>query len=303
MAFLNTKSDLGPCPCRYHEDSLRDKYRLEGERYRAEYEREFYSLLDRLVSELERKLRRGKDRVDTTKPNDPSIGTSAASDELEEKLTLLDLQIKEKLALVEAYGEQGRIMEAQNLMIDIDMLKGEVERLRATEADNPLFRLEKRMEVCQTCGALLIVGDAQKRIEAHYEGRQHTGWARIRQSLDEFKRRNPTFHFSQAAPPRRAPPAPTFEPPRFHREQHPPRDPSRPEPRSRSRDHNSRDHSSRDHNSRDYNPRDYDQRTRDHHAHQRDSRDYGHQSSNYQSQSHPSQASHHGHQSGRSRQY
>jgi hypothetical protein len=178
---------MGPCPFRYHEESLRDKYKTEeGNSYRQRYEADFYMFIDKLVSDLERKLRRGKDRVDV-RPNDPIIGGNAASDELEEKRTLLDLQIKEKLKLIEAYGEEGKIQEAQELSAEVDKMRLEVDSILKQEADNPLFRLEKRMEVCQTCGAFLIVGDALKRIESHFEGRQHTGWARVRQILQEFR--------------------------------------------------------------------------------------------------------------------
>lgn len=35
---------------------------------------------------------------------------------------------------------------------------------------------EKQMEVCPVCGAFLIVGDAQQRIEDHLSGKQHMGW-------------------------------------------------------------------------------------------------------------------------------
>lgn len=34
---------------------------------------------------------------------------------------------------------------------------------------------EKQMEVCEVCGAFLIVGDAQQRIEDHLMGKQHVG--------------------------------------------------------------------------------------------------------------------------------
>lgn len=96
---MNTKSDIGPCPHRYHEESLREKYRAtEGDKYRRGWEREFFDFIEKLVSDLERKLRRGKDRLD--RPSElPSTG-NAAIDELEERRTLLDLQIKEKLVLV-----------------------------------------------------------------------------------------------------------------------------------------------------------------------------------------------------------
>lgn len=43
----------------------------------------------------------------------------------------------------------------------------------------------KAMEVCTVCGALLVVGDAQQRVEEHIMGKQHSGYARIRAYVDQ----------------------------------------------------------------------------------------------------------------------
>lgn len=45
---------------------------------------------------------------------------------------------------------------------------------------------EKQMEVCQVCGAFLIVGDAQQRIDDHLMGKQHVGFAKLKLALDEI---------------------------------------------------------------------------------------------------------------------
>lgn len=45
---------------------------------------------------------------------------------------------------------------------------------------------EKQMEVCEVCGAFLIVGDAQSRIDDHLMGKQHVGYARLRSALEEI---------------------------------------------------------------------------------------------------------------------
>ena len=45
---------------------------------------------------------------------------------------------------------------------------------------------EKQMEVCEVCGAFLIVGDAQQRIDDHLMGKQHVGYARLRATLEEM---------------------------------------------------------------------------------------------------------------------
>lgn len=46
---------------------------------------------------------------------------------------------------------------------------------------------EKQMEVCEVCGAFLIVGDAQSRVDDHLQGKQHVGYAKIKTTLDELK--------------------------------------------------------------------------------------------------------------------
>lgn len=186
LQFQNTKSDIGSCPKKYHEERLKDRFLEEGESHRAQYEHEFMDFLERLVNDLERRLRRGRDRLDH-KPSDPTATFNPVNDEVEERRTILDLQVKELLARIETCGEEGRIQEAQILMQEVDKCKIELDKLRQQEAENPSYRLEKKMEVCPTCGAFLIIGDAQKRIESHFEGRQHNGWARIRETLADLK--------------------------------------------------------------------------------------------------------------------
>ena len=46
---------------------------------------------------------------------------------------------------------------------------------------------EKQMEVCEICGAFLIVGDAQQRIDDHLTGKQHMGFAKLRDAIKEIK--------------------------------------------------------------------------------------------------------------------
>ena len=46
---------------------------------------------------------------------------------------------------------------------------------------------EKQMEVCEVCGAFLIVGDAQSRVDDHLMGKQHMGYAKIKAAIAELK--------------------------------------------------------------------------------------------------------------------
>ena len=43
------------------------------------------------------------------------------------------------------------------------------------------------MEVCEVCGAFLIVGDAQSRVDDHLMGKQHMGYAKIKSAIVELK--------------------------------------------------------------------------------------------------------------------
>lgn len=54
---------------------------------------------------------------------------------------------------------------------------------------------EKTMEVCNVCGALLVVGDIQQRIDEHIMGKQHSGYARIRTYVEERKQVSKLFIF------------------------------------------------------------------------------------------------------------
>uniref|UniRef100_A0A914V9I2 Luc7-like protein 3 n=1 Tax=Plectus sambesii TaxID=2011161 RepID=A0A914V9I2_9BILA len=49
--------------------------------------------------------------------------------------------------------------------------------------------MAKQMEVCKICGCFLIVNDAQQRIDEHFLGKQHVGFAKIKATMEEFERR------------------------------------------------------------------------------------------------------------------
>lgn len=45
----------------------------------------------------------------------------------------------------------------------------------------------KQMEVCEVCGAFLIVGDAPQRQDEHLMGKQHAGYAQVRAEIERRK--------------------------------------------------------------------------------------------------------------------
>jgi len=84
--------------------------------------------------------------------------------------------LSEKIAALveeaEKAGTKGNVEEAQELLRLCDELKEERESLRRSVMPSGSFKEDysvhqKAMEVCETCGAFLIVGDAQQRIDDH----------------------------------------------------------------------------------------------------------------------------------------
>lgn len=76
----------------------------------------------------------------------------------------------------EEAGTRGDVDQAQDLMLMCDDLKAEREGLlKENKQSWPGEVSLKLMEVCEVCGAFLIVGDAQQRIEDHLTGKQHLG--------------------------------------------------------------------------------------------------------------------------------
>lgn len=93
----------------------------------------------------------------------------------------------------EEAGNQGDVEEAQGILKLSDQLKEEREELkntigaaRGTTTAEGQFGPPKAMEVCETCGAFLIVGDAQARIDDHLMGKLHVGYARLRATVDQM---------------------------------------------------------------------------------------------------------------------
>lgn len=57
----------------------------------------------------------------------------------------------------------------------------------AQTSGRSLTQQEKRMKVCETCGAFLVIGDTDKRISSHLEGKQHQGFQLVRDTIEQLK--------------------------------------------------------------------------------------------------------------------
>jgi len=239
--FTNTKSDLGPC-FKIHDENFRDMYQQDKKKEDYPFEADFFRHLERLIGELDRRIKKGHERLDIQE----SIPDIELTPETQNQIDAIDLRMQTLLKQMEQLGEEGRVDESQALMKVVDRLKAEKEQFMRGGIPG-VTQQEKKMRVCEICGAFLVVGDTEKRTASHMEGKQHLGYAKIRQTLDEhYKRREEE------------------KPKRGHdREQDRERDRTRDRDRYRERDrYNDRD---RDRNDRDRDrnrDRDYDRRDR-----------------------------------------
>jgi hypothetical protein len=176
--FTNTKSDLGTCT-KIHDETLKSEYQRSGKKDQYPYEREFGRYLERLIDDLDRRIKRGHERLDVQDGPAPVVNNERV------KATTDKIQIL--LRQIEDLGERGRIEESQALMKMVDALKTEKEAMLSNDAYIASSPLEKRMKVCEICGAFLVVGDTDKRVQSHMEGKQHIGYALIRKTIHEYR--------------------------------------------------------------------------------------------------------------------
>ncbi|KAK3828583.1 MAG: hypothetical protein J3Q66DRAFT_15257 [Benniella sp.] len=193
--FTNTKSDLGSCDM-VHDDKLREEYQNASDKDAYSYEDDFFDYLTRLHNDLERKIRRGKERKD--KEVDETL-LNPRKDEKEEKIIMLEQKIKDMIAKAEAAGEEGHVDESQDLTNQVEKLQADLEQLKKNDDVNPIFRQENKMEICHVCGAFLVMNDTSNRLDAHLQGKQHTGYQKIHETYEEMKKLRGGDHRSSSS--------------------------------------------------------------------------------------------------------
>ncbi|KAF9614269.1 hypothetical protein IFM89_016561 [Coptis chinensis] len=183
--FVNTRSDLGPCP-KIHDPKLKESFE-KSPRHDAhvpKFEAELAQFCERLVMDLDRKVRRGRNRLAQeveVPPAAPALG------EKSEQLTILEEKIKKLLEQVETLGEAGKVDEAEALMRKVDMLNVEKTALTLPQNDKLLLTQEKKMALCEICGSFLVANDAAERTQSHVTGKQHIGYGMVRDFISEHK--------------------------------------------------------------------------------------------------------------------
>ncbi|XP_004307808.1 PREDICTED: luc7-like protein 3-like [Fragaria vesca subsp. vesca] len=185
--FVNTRSDLGPCP-KIHDSKLKESFEKSPrhDAYVPRFEADLAQFCDKLVMDLDRRVKRGRERLsqEVEPPPPPPLSAEKA-----EQLSVLEEKIKNLLEQVEELGASGKVDEAEALMRKVDVLNVEktVLALQPPNAQALMVPQEKKMALCEICGSFLVANDALERTQSHVTGKQHIGYGMVRDFISEYK--------------------------------------------------------------------------------------------------------------------
>uniref|UniRef100_A0A1I7ZLB1 U1-type domain-containing protein n=1 Tax=Steinernema glaseri TaxID=37863 RepID=A0A1I7ZLB1_9BILA len=188
--FVNTKADLGPCTL-LHDEGLRKTYRESSRFERLGYEKQFLQFISRLHDDMQRKIGRNRERLQLTQSATSPVDEGVKA-KLQQQINDLDDKINGLMQEANDVGETGEIERAQEIVAEAEQLKNERESLKRSmivglpSGENSG---SKPMEVCDVCGCFLIIGDVQQRIDEHFTGKQHVGFAKLAGTIEEMKAR------------------------------------------------------------------------------------------------------------------
>ncbi|CAF1195409.1 unnamed protein product [Rotaria sordida] len=188
--FVNTRQDLGPCD-KVHDISLQQDYQKSSRYEKLGYEDDYERFLKSLISDVERRIKRGQERLRITQ-GDPNADNDPHSlkNEIINKIKSLEEKITSHVLKSEQLGNDCRIDEAQQVLNECEEMREEKKNLETQLAEEQANAdMNKAMEVCTVCGSFLIVGDIQSRLDEHNSGKQHAGYAKIRATLEDLIQR------------------------------------------------------------------------------------------------------------------
>ncbi|VDM02088.1 unnamed protein product [Schistocephalus solidus] len=176
--FVNTKTDLGPCD-KTHDERMVEMYKKSSRYGKMGYEEEFYRYLCYLLEDVDKRIRRGHDRLNVSKAVNPTDPDAAA--EKKEKIESITRRINDLVEQAEKLGTEGKVDQAQGVLKLCEQLKFERSQLEGDVRPGV-----GQLEVCEICGAFRIKDDAPQRVEEHLSGKMHLGYAKIRDYVREY---------------------------------------------------------------------------------------------------------------------
>lgn len=220
MLFTNTKGDVGPCNL-LHDDWFKKEYEEKAsKREKRIYEDGFVVCAQDMLADVEKRIKRAKERLEMDKLQkiDKNLNNELhlVDEEMQVKIKTISDEIERQLQQIEKLGFEGlqivvvnafckhwfffagKVEEAGIAMSKVEDLKEQCNQIKREYANSqprlhnkaePGTMSDKLMEVCDVCGAILIVNDVQQRIEDHLAGKKHVGFSKIKVALEEMLNR------------------------------------------------------------------------------------------------------------------
>lgn len=186
---LTTKRNLGECK-KVHSDAMKGEYEASSERrkYEAEYEAQLLPFLESQVREADAWVARERANVQKAEAAEKkTISTMPAA--VKEQVDQLNQDIDKLMAAAEDLAEKGDI-EGSRFKVDLaEEIKTKVKEI---EAKHPAYTVNLREEwVCDVCGTRteLITEVNNSRFAAHFSGKVHLGYAKIREWVKELRKK------------------------------------------------------------------------------------------------------------------
>lgn len=146
---------MGPCH-KLHDDFIKQSFHERASKKdKEQFEAEFIRFCQQMLSEVDRRIKRAKQRLAASQKNNANeFGGIPLSEELQEKMKVLSERIETLLSQIEELGCEGKVEEAQGIMKLVDKLKEEKATLKRDSM--PLHWIQQRAEI----GELFAVNTA-----------------------------------------------------------------------------------------------------------------------------------------------
>jgi len=179
--FRNTRRDPGTCS-KIHSELLRAQFESHADRskYAEEYEREFLYFLEGLIFEADSWI--GREKVNCK----PAGKVTRMPPHVEQSLASMQEESEALMRKAEDLAEASQLEPSKKAFVRAQDLSKEIDDIK-----EKYTYMSRGEEVCEVCG-IRCNPDDQEHYRAHFEGKLHAGYLRIRERVKHLRaKRNP----------------------------------------------------------------------------------------------------------------
>ncbi|AGO12739.1 AaceriADR271Wp [[Ashbya] aceris (nom. inval.)] len=185
--FQGTKQHFGKCP-QIHLA----KYKLEYQRnakkgiYQPEFEREYYAVLNKFIKDCNGQIQIALRKLEhTSEERERIMAVTSQLDVADSKMGLMIQEIETLIRSNEVVKAMVQSLKLQTLQKERHELAKKVRDI----TENVGQSAQQKLQVCKVCGAYLSRLDTDRRLADHFLGKMHLGYVKMREEIEELKRR------------------------------------------------------------------------------------------------------------------